>query len=373
MRQRQYAADAAKSLLSSASRRLFTFDPTRVPEVSGALDQSLDWTMDDVRGCPNRSFEPSFSETSANTLGFLVSPGDAAASAQDRTDIASGAIRRIVGHQFGPSARRWLDGRIEPYLRSRVPARHGRGFGAMFATGLDRGGVSEAAITYEWKPDTIDTLPGPVLEMARTAMASLPGLVPFYTSIRCGRLSGGQQVTFELDRALPLAGLKPLMDAFGMGHRHGGLMSLTGFILGARFTLPPRTSTVTFMRTRDGVEMRLDINLDALPDTPEQLLPLLRLPMTERPRSLAAFDRWVTALTPEGYYGPGYVTVLSIRVRSDMPARVALFLRPVAFQPDAGRPAKETDNGDRQVENGVGNVAPPLPPATEIAPEQMPA
>lgn len=372
MHHRQYAADAAKSLLSNASRRLFTYDPTRVPEVSGALDKSLDWSMDEARQRPCRSFEPNFSETSANSLNFLVSPGDAAASAQDRTDIASGAMRRIVDRQFGPGARRWLDGRLEPFLRARGSGHRGRGFGAMFTTGLDRGGVSEAAITCEWRPDTIDILPGPVLELARKALETLPGLVPFYTSIRCGRMSGGQQVTFEVDRVLPLAELKPLMRVFGMGHRHGGLTSLTGFILGARFTLPPRTSTITLLKTHSGVEMRLDVNLDALPDTPEQLLPLLRLPMTERPRSLAAFDRWVTALTPEGYYGPGYVSVLSIRVRPDMPARVSLFLRPIAFQPQDENTNAEGDRHEGQAPNGVGNGAVFFPPATEIAPERMP-
>ena len=41
----------------------------------------------------------------------------------------------------------------------------------------------------------------------------------------------------------------------------------------------------------------------------------------------------MTAMTPQGYFGPGSVTVLSIRVRRDMPARLALFLRPIEFAP----------------------------------------
>lgn len=84
--------------------------------------------------------------------------------------------------------------------------------------------------------------------------------------------------------------------------------------------------------------MRLDINLDALPDPPQILLPLLRLPMAERPSGLQSFDRWLTALTPDGYTGPGSVTVLSIRVRPNMPARLAVFLRPIAFDAAAEAP-----------------------------------
>ena len=362
MHRRQRAADAAKSLLRSASQRLLTYDPTSVPEINGALDHSLDCSMHDARTRAYRPFEPSFSETSANTLAFLLSPGGSSASARDRNEIASEAMRMITGHQFGPQAQRWLDGRMEPYVsRYQGPSR-GRELGAMLAAGLDRGGVSEAAVSYEWGLDTSDALPGPVYELARTAMETLPGLVPFYTTIRCGRNSGGQQVTFEIDRALALIDLKPLMNALGMGNRHGGLMSLAGFILGARFTLPPRSATITLMRAQSGQELRLDINLDALPDTPQQLLPLLRLPMTERPKSLSALDRWITALTPDGYYGPGNVSVLSIRVRPDMPARVALYLRPVSFQPQAEQaPA----NG-----NGAESVA-AMPPG-ELAPEAMP-
>lgn len=354
MYSRQRAADAAKSLLHNASQRLLTYDPTEVPEVSGALDQSLDWSMDPHPPGYQRHFEPNFSETSANTLAFLVNPGDYRASPQDRRELSTRAMREIVGRQLGSQALHWLDSRLEPYNgRYGSPRISHRGLGAMYTAGLDRGGVSEAAVSYEWGPDTGNTLPTPVYEFTRKALETLPGLVPFYTTIRCGRQSGGQQVTFEIDRPLPLAELKPLMDAFGMGHRHGGLLSLTGFMLGARFTLPPRTATLTLMRTQGQVEMRLDINLDALPDTPEQLLPLLRLPMTERPRSLAAMDRWVTALTPEGYHGPGNVSVLSVRVRADLPARVALFLRPIAFQPES--PDSSGANGNR---NGSDSAMP---------------
>jgi hypothetical protein len=288
------AADAARRVLRNASQRLLTSDPTRVPELDSALDHSLDWSMGDSRARLHRPFEPCFSETSANTLSFLVSPGDAAASARDRTEIASQVMRDIVGHRFGSGALRWLQGRMEPYAHH--GARRGDGLGAMYAIGVDRQGVAEAAITYEWSPDVTDALPGPVYDMARQAVEALPGLVPFHTTIRCGRRSGGQQVTFEVDRALPLDDLKPLMESFGMGHRHGGLMSLTGFVLGARFTLPPNTSAITLLKTQVGTEMRLDVNLDALPDTPEQLLPLMHLPMTERSRSLAALDRWLTVL-----------------------------------------------------------------------------
>ena len=69
------------------------------------------------------------------------------------------------------------------------------------------------------------------------------------------------------------------MDQLGLGSRHAGLMSALAFVLGARFTLPPDTCLVTLRPTRSGIEMRLDVNLDALPDPPAQLMALMRLQM----------------------------------------------------------------------------------------------
>ena len=77
------------------------------------------------------------------------------------------------------------------------------------------------------------------------------------------------------------------------------------------------------------------------PDPPAQLMALTRLQMTERPRSLQALDRWMIALTPDGYPGPGTVSVLSVWVRPDMPARVALYLNPAALHASAIAPPRE--------------------------------
>ena len=184
---------------------------------------------------------------------------------------------------------------------------------------------------YEWGPLLMDSLPAPLYRMARVALEMVPGLRPALSSIRCGRASGSQQITFEIERPLPLASLQPLMERLGLATQHASLMSSVAFILGARFTLPPDTAMLTLRPVRQGVELRLDVNLDALPDPPAQLMALTRLQMTERPRSLQALDRWMIALTPDGYPGPGNVSVLSVWVRPDLPARVALYLNPAAL------------------------------------------
>lgn len=337
------AADIAKTLLRSASHRMMTPDPTTDRVVSNALDQSLDWSLNDTDLKPytRRSFEPSFSENSGRSLMFQVKPIGSGINADDQRKISTGTVRSLIQGHFGPEQLRWYDERSEG-----MRAKYGNplAIGARYALGLDNNGLSEVSASYEWGPNVLEMLPMPVMALARLALEHMPILRPFATTIRCSSLSGGQQISFEIPIETNLEDFKPLMNALGMEQRHGGFVTLLAFILGARFALPASVATLTLLHTHKGPEMRLDVNIDALPDVPEQLLPLLRLPMTERPQNLAALDSWMTAMTPEGYFGPGTVTVLSVRVRPDMQARLALFLRPLAMDSNAVSPEQPTSS-----------------------------
>ena len=122
-----------------------------------------------------------------------------------------------------------------------------------------------------------------MFQAVRTAMEALPGLEPSLSTVRCGRTSGSQQVSFTVDRAAAARSTAAAHGSLGLGHRHGSLMSAAAFVLGARFTLPPDGALITLRPTRSGMELRVDVNLDALPDPPAQLMALMRLQMTERP------------------------------------------------------------------------------------------
>jgi hypothetical protein len=206
--------------------------------------------------------------------------------------------------------------------------------------------MAESSITYEWGPDLTDTFPEPLYRLAKVAIDALPGLRPAFSTIRCGRSTGSQQITFDIDAPLALSSLKRLMDNIGLGSQHASLMSACAFILGSRFTLPPNSARITLRPVGTGVELRLDVELSAIPDLPPQLMSLLRLQMGERPRSLAALNTWLDAHTLEGYDHPGGLSVLSVWVRPDVPARIALYLRPAVIdEPPAGEPAQEPQSG----------------------------
>jgi hypothetical protein len=342
MSTRQPAAARAKSLLGYAARYLQTKNPADSRDLSRIMDASMYLPLGDPAYEGHRLLEPNYAENSADSLSFVMDTGDPNSTPQDRIEATTDAMSEVVKNHFGGEALNWFNGRSEAIADGSHPSAK---WGASFGTALDRNGVTEASAIYEWGPELMDSLSAPLFNATRLAIQSLQGLRPSFSSIRCGRYSGTQQVTLAVESALPLANLQPLMQGLGLGHQHAGLMSACALILGARFTLPPNTSTLTLRPLRNGMEFRLDVLLDALPDTPSQILSLLRLQLGERPRSLRSLERWLMAFTPEGYPGPGNLSVLSVWVRPDTPARIALFLRPATLEPKGETIRPRSNNG----------------------------
>jgi hypothetical protein len=322
-----HAAHHARSLLHAAARRLNTADPTM--ELGDVLDASLARPAGDTAYRSGRTLEPRFAETSAGSLAFDLLPGGPRASASDRLTIATDTMRRSTQRHFGGRALRWLDGRLE--VAGGGGSRHST-WGASLGSGFGRDGLLESAVSLEWGPQYLESLPAPLHRVVQIVLDSLPGLRPSFSTVRTTHHGGSQQVTFDVPRALPLSSLAPLMTRLGLGHRHAGLVSAVALLLGARYTLPPDAGLLTVRAGPRGVELRLDVDLDAIPDPPHEITRLLHLQLAERPRSLRALHRWVAALTPDGYDGPGRLSVLSVAVRPDLPARIALNLLPAGME-----------------------------------------
>ena len=333
------AAEGARSLLHGAARQLRTADP--VYELGDALDEALSRPPGDAAYREQRTLEPRFSEAAAGSLAFDLLPGGPWASPSERVAAATGTARRMAGRNFGREAVRWLDGRLE--VASSLSGRSST-WGASLGSGFGRDGVLESAVHLEWGPQLMDSLPARLHRVAQIVLESVPGLRPAFSTVRATRHGGTQQVTFEVPRALPLDRLRPLLQRLGLGHQHAGMVSAVALLLGARYTLPPDAGMITVRLGRAGVELRLDVNLDAIPDPPPEIARLLQLQMAERPRSLRAFRRWVAALTPSGFDGPGRLSVLSVVVTPRMPARLALHLAPSVVEQAPRR--RERDEWD---------------------------
>jgi hypothetical protein len=238
-------------------------------------------------------------------------------------------VRRLIAPIFGRDALRSSNQRSEEW----------RGFsglgwmsyGAWFGSAFDEDGLYATKIYYELAPSQIDALTLNLARLTRLVMAEMPTLSPIFTSIGCKKESGSQRVTFLHRGPLAIAALGPLMNRLGIGHQLPSLMRIVGVALGGRFELPNGGVLVGLRDMADGVELKLEILLAALPDLPARFLDLLRLGLAERPRQVAALERWLTAFGVDDASEQGHFSVLSVRVTPKSQARISLYVRPIEF------------------------------------------
>lgn len=327
-------ATHVKQSLALASQRLGVSNP--LAYVQPLIDRAFSRPDDDLAYADNAlspgavPFEPSFSETEPGMLRFTIEPLGPGASPMARRDEATREMRRLVGPLFGPDALRWFDSRSEEW----------RGFGglgwmqygAWFGSAFDEDGLYSAKIYYELMPSQIDALAPSLARLTRLVMEQMPGLMPIFTSIGCKRDLGSQRVTFMHRGPLAVSSLGPLMNRLGIGHQLPSLMRVVGVALGGRFELPNAGVLIGLRDTPEGVELKLEILLAALPDLPARFLDLLRLGLSERPRQIAALDRWLGAFGVADANEPGQFSVLSVRVTPKSPARISLYVRPIEFE-----------------------------------------
>ena len=323
-----------KQSLAQASRALGVHDP--LPIMGPLIERTFYRPDDDVAYAHNQltpgavPFEPSFSETEPDTLRFTIEPLGPGASPVARRDEATREMRRLISPFFGRDALHWFDARSEEW----------RGFGglgwmnygAWFGSAFDEDGLFAAKIYYELVPSQIDALAPRLARLTRMVMTEMPTLSPIFTSIGCKKDAASQRVTFLHKGPLALTALGPLMNRLGIGHQLPSLMRVVGVALGGRFELPNGGVLVGMRDTPEGVEMKLEILLAAVPDLPARFLDLFRLGLAERPRQVAALERWLSAFGVDDASEQGHFSVLSVRVTPSSQARISLYVRPIEFE-----------------------------------------
>jgi hypothetical protein len=320
--------------LAQAASRLGTASP--LSTMQSLIDRTFALPAGDPRYGQNAltpgaaPIEPSYSELESDKLRFNLEPLGPGASGTDRRDEATREMRRLVGTFFGHEALRWFDERSEPWRGFGGGAN--LNYGAFFGTSHDRNGLYNSKVYYEAGPGRIDGLPADLFGLVATALAVMPRLRPIFTTIAAQRDSGSQRLTFAHLPPLALADLQPLLDAFGLGHRMPAILQIIGVSLGGRFDLPAKSTLISVGRGCDGAEVELYVLLSAIPDLPPQFLQLLTLGLSERPRELAALERWMAAFTPDDEVWPGRFSILSVRTSARMPPRVSVYLRPAEFE-----------------------------------------
>ena len=320
--------------LHSAAQALGTRDP--MPYVGDLIERTFYLPDNDVSYARNAltpgavPYEPSFSEAEPNVLRFTIEPLGPEASPVSRRDEATREMRRLVQPVFGRDALRWFDSRSEEWRG--FGGMSWMNFGAWFGSAFDEDGLYAAKIYYELLPTQIDALSPRLAALTRQVMAEMPTLMPIFTSIGCKRDSGSQRVTFLHRGPLAISALGPLMNRLGIGHQLPSLMRIVGVALGGRFELPSGGVLVGIREAPDGVELKLEILLAAIPDLPARFLDLIKLGLAERPRQLIALSRWLDAFGVEDASEQGHFSVLSLRVTPTSQARISLYVRPIEFE-----------------------------------------
>jgi hypothetical protein len=326
-------SETIKGRVQAAARQLGTADP--VTYIGALIERSFPLPPGSPHYAANTltpgavPVEPSYSEQEPHVLRLTISPL-VGSSPISRRDEATREMRRLVGPLFGHDALRWFDQRSEEW-RSMMSSPHLE-YGAWFGTAYDEDGLYASKVYYELHPEQMAALPISLRSLVQSALQAMPRLIPVFTSIRCGRDTGSQRVTFAPRGPLRLNDLAPLLNALGLGHQLPGIMQVVGLCLGGRFELPDNAALLGLRETSEGPELKFEVLLGMIPDLPPNFLNLLALGLAERPRQLAALGRWLHAFTPEDYDWPGDFSVLSIRTTARTPARVSLYLRPIEFE-----------------------------------------
>lgn len=323
--------------LMSAARSLGTADP-----FSPSRDlfmRTFQYPADDPRYRDNAllpmaaPFEPSFSESQPGKLRFTIEPLPPQASSVDRRDEATREMRKLIGQFIGRDALHWFDRATEPF-RGFARAGDKMDYGAFFGSSFDRDGLYASKVYYELPNGrgAIENLPVSLAQIVQTALAYVPGLRPLFTTMAAQRDMGGQRLTFAVTEPLRLADLQPVLDALGLGHRLPGIMQMLGLVLGGRFDLPAHGALLAFGEGPNGPDFEIYVLLSAIPDVPPSFLSLLTMGLAERPRGLAALERWMGAFTPEDEHWPGRFSIISLKTDRGSPPRVSLYLRPIEFE-----------------------------------------
>lgn len=278
-------------------------------------------------------FEPSFSESQPGKLRFTIEPLPPQASSIDRRDESTREMRRLITQFMGRDALRWFDQASEPFRGFARPGGN-MDYGAFFGSSFDRDGLYASKVYYELPGGggAIDNLPMSLSRIVQAALAMVPGLRPLFTTMAAQRDMGGQRLTFACTEPLRLGDLQPVLDALGIGHRLPGIMQMLGLVLGGRFELPANGALLAFGEGPNGPDFEIYVLLSAIPDVPPSFLSLLTMGLAERPRGLAALERWMSAFTPDDENWPGRFSIISLRADAASPPRVSLYLRPVEFE-----------------------------------------
>jgi hypothetical protein len=275
-------------------------------------------------------FELSFVEAEPAAIRFDFEPSGPACSPATRRERAI-AIMRCWSREVGNSA---AAGELEESLSSLAHLHVGprATFGAFVGAACDARGLSQAKIYFELGGELPSDYPVGLANVAHGCCSRVPGLVPHFASLACGRDRCVPRLYMLCVDDVPLVALRYALAAAGLEHSHAELVARTMALCGGGGVLPAGGAVLSFSDDRGRTSCKLELLARALPLPRAALERRVGHVVWERPEMRAALHRWSRAHRGNGIV-PGEITVVGFRVGTANPARLGIYVSPAEWSP----------------------------------------
>jgi hypothetical protein len=269
--------------------------------------------------------EVSFAEQWPNVLRLDFAPYSDSCSPRLRCTRAAGLMGRWAAASFSGQIAHECAACIDG-LQEQAP-NDSATFGAFLGLTFDEAGLAETKIYQEWRAGLPQFFSKRLASLARTALATVPGLKRHFLSISCGRQRCVPRLYFLCTKELSLLALRPVLELSGLLHR---LPELTALLLRLTTTagvLPPGASVLSFREHNGQIDCKLEVLVKALPTPPSVFARAVLRFLVERPQVEGAFRDWCRAIGGDRSVPPS-INAAGFRLSANAPARFAAYFTP---------------------------------------------
>jgi hypothetical protein len=322
------SAPTPSEWLSRVAARLGVAEPAAAlgPEVARGLPAGADgWDAPPPNALLPGAvpLEVSFSEAAPAALRFDFEPLGWRPVDGDVRGVATRAVRRAAAERWGPT----VGDAFAARAHAAAAVAQG-GFGAFAGAVVDRDGLREAKVYY---PAAGAPVPGPTAPLVAAARSELHGLEGLMHAVAARDAGVAERAYLVCRSQLDLLALEPLLARLGLAHRAPELIVVLARVTGGASALAPGSAIIGLRPSRAGTELKVELPLAGL--GLERPLATLASLLAERPRSHAAFRRWLAAVALPGLGVEP--SVVSARVTAARGVRLSAYVH-VAAGPAAG-------------------------------------
>jgi len=272
--------------------------------------------------------ELSFSERDPAALRLDVEPFERLLSPMKRRAETVEVTAATLRSCFGAEAAESLTRATAPWM---VPGVHVQRFGAFYGAAFDPRGLAESTIYLELPRDSGWVLPGSGSDLLKTVRKHLPSAALLMHAISYGWTGLAERTSLVCLDELRLLDLALLLGDSGPPHRVPVLLDTALALSRGFFVLPAGTVVLGLRASAAGIEVKLEL---LVAYQPTDVRDVVEQPLTARPDSAAAFQRWLMVVGEGGQDATtrlGTINVVSARVGPEDGVKLNGYVRPAAL------------------------------------------